>query len=198
MAAINQCQNKKKVQSLLLLVYSLGYHQLWTLKVKTTTYTVSFKTIQAKKYFKMTISICFSMAITPLTHWSSTGLVLITKYQYTCMFESVFTTTVTFASLNIKKISAQKEWHKKKNMNGNMLVMQIFIVLLMQPSMGTLNASSSRVVKDSTPSRSRNLRCINFGIDESSPNSFLNMLRWIYIWTCLNVRAFYCFLIVFI
>ena len=59
---------------------------------------------------------------------------------------------------------------QEKNMNGNMLVMQIFIVLLMQPSMGTLNSSSLRVVKDSTPSRSPNLRCINFGIDESSPN----------------------------
>ena len=47
--------------------------------------------------------------------------------------------------------------------------------VLMQLSMGTLNSPSSRVVKDSTPSRRRILRCINFGIGESSPNLFLNM-----------------------
>ena len=39
----------------------------------------------------------------------------------------------------------------------------------MQPSMGTLNFPSSRIVKDSTPSRRRILRYINFGIGESSP-----------------------------
>ena len=39
--------------------------------------------------------------------------------------------------------------------------------ILMQPSMGTLNSPSSRIVKDSTPSRCRILRYINFGIDES-------------------------------
>ena len=68
-----------------------------------------FQDHTSKTYFKMTISICFSMAITPFTHWSSTVLVLITKYQYTCMFESVFTITVTFVSLNIQKISSQNE-----------------------------------------------------------------------------------------
>ena len=47
----------------------------------------------------------------------------------------------------------------------------------MQPSMGTLNSPSSRVVKDSTASRSRILMCINFGIGESSPNLFLNMMN---------------------
>ena len=40
--------------------------------------------------------------------------------------------------------------------------------VLMQPSMGTLNSPSLRVVKDSTPSRRRILRYINFGIGESS------------------------------
>ena len=39
---------------------------------------------------------------------------------------------------------------------------------LMQPSKGTLN--SPRVVKDSTPSRRRILRCISLRIGESSPN----------------------------
>ena len=38
---------------------------------------------------------------------------------------------------------------------------------LMQPSMGTLNSPSSRIVKDSTPSRRRILRYINFGIGKS-------------------------------
>ena len=62
--------------------------------------------------------------------------------------------------------------------------------------------NSSRVVKDSTPSQHRILRCINFGIGESSPNIFLNMMnlylvkfeaRWI-----LNERTFYGFIILFI
>ena len=39
----------------------------------------------------------------------------------------------------------------------------------MQPSMGTLNSPSSRIVKDLTPSRRRILRYINFGIGESWP-----------------------------
>ena len=43
---------------------------------------------------------------------------------------------------------------------------------LMQPSMGTLNSPSSRVVKDSMPSRRRIFRCINFGIGETSPYLF--------------------------
>ena len=38
---------------------------------------------------------------------------------------------------------------------------------LMQPSMGTLNSPSSRIVKDSTPSRRRISRYINFEIGES-------------------------------
>ena len=46
-------------------------------------------------------------------------------------------------------------------------------VLLMQPSMSTLNSPSSWVVKDWTPSRGRILRYINFGIGESSPMLFL-------------------------
>ena len=57
----------------------------------------------------------------------------------------------------------------------------ILIVLIqptfMQPSMGTLNSPSLRVVKDSTPSRHQILRCINFGIGESSPNLVLNRLN---------------------
>ena len=48
---------------------------------------------------------------------------------------------------------------------------------LMQPSMGTLNSPSSRVVKDSTPSRRRILKYINFGIGESSPILFLEMVN---------------------
>ena len=72
----------------------------------------------------------------------------------------------------------------------------------MQPSMGTLNSPSSRTVKDSTPSRRRIWRCKNFGIGESSPNLFFNMMnlylvkfeaQWI-----LNERMFYCFIILFI
>ena len=74
--------------------------------------------------------------------------------------------------------------------------------VLMQPSMGTLNSPSSRVVKDSTPSRRRILRYINFGIGEFSPILFLDLMnlhlitfeaRWI-----LNQCAFYCVIIFFI
>ena len=59
------------------------------------------------------------------------------------------------------------------------------IYLLMQPSMGTLNSPSSRVIKDLMPTRCHILRCINFGIGESSPNLFFNILnlgedlRWV-------------------
>ena len=67
----------------------------------------------------------------------------------------------------------------------------------MQPLIGTLNSSSSRVVKDSTPSRRRILRYINFGIGESSPILFLDMMNLHLIifkaWWILNERAFYCF-----
>ena len=49
--------------------------------------------------------------------------------------------------------------------------------VLMQPSVGTLNSPSSRVIKDSTLSRRRILRCINFGIGESSPYLFLHMVN---------------------
>ena len=75
-------------------------------------------------------------------------------------------------------------------------------VKLMQSSMGTFDSPSSRIVKDSTLSRRWILRCLNFGIGESSPNLFLNMVnlylvrseaRWI-----LNEWAFYCFIIFFI
>ena len=38
--------------------------------------------------------------------------------------------------------------------------------------MGTLNSPSLRIVKDLTPSRRRILRCVNFGIGESSLNLF--------------------------
>ena len=47
----------------------------------------------------------------------------------------------------------------------------------MQLSIGTLKSPSSRVDKDLTPSPRRILRCINFGIGESSANLFLNMLN---------------------
>ena len=47
----------------------------------------------------------------------------------------------------------------------------------MQPSMGTLNSPSSRVVKDSTPPRHRILRYINVGIGASSPVLFLDMVN---------------------
>ena len=70
---------------------------------------------------------------------------------------------------------------------------------LMQLSIGTLNSPSSRVVKDSTPSRRRILRYINFGIGESSPVLFLDMMNLHLImfkaWWILNERAFYCFII---
>ena len=86
------------------------------------------------------------------------------------------------------------------NQDSTVLASWILIVLIqptfMQPSMGTLNSPSSRVVKDSSPSRHQILRCINFGIGESSPNLVLNRLnfnlvkfeaRWI-----LNERALEC------
>ena len=63
--------------------------------------------------------------------------------------------------------------------------------------MGTLNSPSSRVVKDSTPSRRRILKYINFGIGESSPISFLDMVNLhliiFEVWWILNERAFYYF-----
>ena len=58
----------------------------------------------------------------------------------------------------------------------------------MQPSMGILNSPSSRVVKDSTPSRGRILRCANFGIGESSPNLFLNMISPSKMWSTVNLE----------
>ena len=48
---------------------------------------------------------------------------------------------------------------------------------LQVPILVYLYSPSSRVVKDSTPSRRRILRCINFGIGESSPNLFLDMVN---------------------
>ena len=57
----------------------------------------------------------------------------------------------------------------------------------------------SRVVNDSTPSRHRILRYINFGIGESSPYLFLNMLNLYLVKFEVNLeRAFYCFIILFI
>ena len=74
-------------------------------------------------------------------------------------------------------------------------------ILLMQPSMGTLNSPSSRVIKDSTPSQRQILRYINFGIGESSIILFLDMvnLHLINIWSMVNlertcVLLFYYFL----
>ena len=62
----------------------------------------------------------------------------------------------------------------------------------MQPSMGILNSPSSRIVKDSTPSRRRILRYINFifGHGESSPNNIWSMANLE--WTC--ILLFYYFL----
>ena len=77
-----------------------------------------------------------------------------------------------------------------------------YFVSFMQPSMGTLNSPSSRVVKDSKPSRRRILRCINFGIGESSPNLFLNMVNLNLVKfeapRILNKRVFYCLIVLFI
>ena len=74
--------------------------------------------------------------------------------------------------------------------------------VLMQPSMGTLNSPSSRIVKDSTPSRRRILRYINFEIGESWPIAFLDMVNLPLIifeaWWYLNERAIYCFIIFFV
>ena len=50
-----------------------------------------------------------------------------------------------------------------------MSVLRAMTLYLMQP-MGTMNSPSSGVVKNSTPSRRLILRCIDFGIGESSPN----------------------------
>ena len=53
---------------------------------------------------------------------------------------------------------------------GNLIVKGVakeIVHPLMQPSMGTLNSPSSRIVKDLTPSRRRILRYIIFEIDES-------------------------------
>ena len=50
--------------------------------------------------------------------------------------------------------------------------MRFLPAFFMQPSMGTLNSPSSRVVKDSMPSQHRILRYKNFGIGESSPIFF--------------------------
>ena len=79
-------------------------------------------------------------------------------------------------------------WNQKKKVwlvsktsyiHSDMLLICIidFLLQLMQLSMGTLNSPSSRVIKDSTPS-CWILRCINFGIGESSPNLFLNMMNF--------------------
>ena len=72
----------------------------------------------------------------------------------------------------------------------------------MQPSMGTLNSPSSRVIKDLTPSRRWILRYVHFVIGKSSPILFLNMmnlhLKIFEAWWILSERAFYCFIIFFI
>ena len=72
---------------------------------------------------------------------------------------------------------------------------------LMQSSMGTLNSPSSRVVKDSIPTRLQILRCINFGIGESWPNIFLDMVNPLIVfkaWWILNEHMFYSSIILFI
>ena len=97
---------------------------------------------------------------------------------------------ITFAILHFYK--------KIRSILWNLLLWTTF----MQPSMGTLNPPSSRVVKDSTPSRRWILRYINFGIGESSPILFLDMMN-LYLkifeaWWILNERAFYRFIICFI
>ena len=108
---------------------------------------------------------------------------------------------VYFEQIMVKSSQFEQNWvlfFRNWYTNGWVNVWNWF----MQPSMGTLNSPSSRVVKDSTPSRRRILRCINFGIGESLPNLFLNVVnpylvkfeaRWI-----LNERPFYCFIILFI
>ena len=65
---------------------------------------------------------------------------------------------------------------------------------LMQPSMGNLNLPFSRVA-----SRRRILRCIIFGIGESPPSLYLDMVN-LYLmifeaWWILNENVFYCFFI---
>ena len=108
-----------------------------------------------------------------------------TKLLWTSILLDHFNQNVQFTSL---------EWWLMINYKWNRK--------LMQPSKGTLNSPSSRIVKDSTPSRHQILRCIKFDIGESSPNLFLNMVnlylvkfeaRWI-----LNEWTFYCFIILFI
>ena len=70
---------------------------------------------------------------------------------------------------------------------------------LMQPSMGTLNLPSSRVVKNLTPSRRWILRCINLGIGESSPNLFFQHDESLpsKIWSMVNLEwrgiLFFCY-----
>ena len=79
-------------------------------------------------------------------------------------------------------------WYRCKNATFSYWY-QKRTAFLMQLSMGTLN---SRQI----------LWCINFGIGESSPNLFLNMVNLYQVriearWT-LNELAFYCFIIFFI
>ena len=82
------------------------------------------------------------------------------------------------------------------------IIQYIFDKIFMQSSTGTLNSPSSRVVENSTSSRRRILRYINFRIGESSPILVLDQMnlhlitfeaKWI-----LREHAFYCFIIFFI
>ena len=77
----------------------------------------------------------------------------------------------------VKSTEKIEEWHFLIWYTGSQIKYSGDTHILMQPSMGTLNSPSSRVVKDSTPYRRQILRCIHFGIGESSPNLFLNMMN---------------------
>ena len=72
-----------------------------------------------------------------------------------------------------------KLWVSLHRKNVSFLVHQSNIQYagVMQPSMDSLNSPASRIVKDSTPYRRRILRYMNFGIGESSPILFLDMMN---------------------
>ena len=113
------------------------------------------------------------------------------QWQSTIIFARTHCSIFSYLSASVFK-----ETSSNCPQNTNILLRSHF---LMQPSMSTLNSPSSRIVKDSTQSRRRILRCLDFSIGESSPNLFLNMVniylvrfeaRWI-----LNERGFCCFII---
>ena len=71
----------------------------------------------------------------------------------------------------------------------------------MQPSIDNLNTPSSRVLKDSMPLQCWIIRCINFGICESSTNLFLLKVKLYFnifeAWWILNEHVFCCFITLF-